>query len=76
MYILFRCENLRAFIFKGSPPPPPLLFLIAHENFLYQTNKLTSSVTNRYLKQCRLIVNWTIRNKIQWNFNQNTKIFI
>ena len=21
-------------------------------------------------------VNWTIGNKIQWNFNQNTKIFV
>ena len=22
------------------------------------------------------IVNWTLRNKLQWNFNQNTKLFI
>ena len=31
-----------------------------------------------YLNQCQCwdIVNWTPRNKLQWNFNQNTKLFI
>ena len=23
-----------------------------------------------------VIVNWTLRSKLQWNFNQNTKLFI
>ena len=27
-------------------------------------------------KPCWVIVNWTLRNKLQWNFNQNTKLFI
>ena len=26
--------------------------------------------------QCWVIVNWTLLNKLQWNFNQNTKLFI
>ena len=26
--------------------------------------------------QCWFIVNWTFRNKLKWNFNQNTKLFI
>ena len=26
--------------------------------------------------QCWVIVNWTLRNKLQWNFVQNTKLFI
>ena len=26
--------------------------------------------------QCWYIVNWTLRNKLQWNFNRNSKIFI
>ena len=30
---------------------------------------------NHYLNQCRLIVNWTTRNKLQWNMNWNTKPF-
>ena len=31
---------------------------------------------SHYLNQCWIIVNWTIRNKFQWNHNQNTTIFI
>ena len=27
-------------------------------------------------KQCWNIVNWTLENKIQWNFNRNSNIFI
>ena len=34
------------------------------------------SAPSHYLNQCWLIVNWTLRNKIQWNLNQNTKLFI
>ena len=25
---------------------------------------------------CCVIVNWTLRNKLQWNFHQNTKVFV
>ena len=28
------------------------------------------------MKQCWNIVNWTLRNKLQWNFNRNSYIFI
>ena len=28
------------------------------------------------LNQCLFIVNWTLRNKLQWNFNQNSYFFI
>ena len=31
---------------------------------------------SHYLNQCWDIVNWTLRNKVQWNFNQNTNIFV
>ena len=34
------------------------------------------SAPSHYLNQCWIIVNWTLRNKRQWNFNQNTKLFI
>ena len=34
------------------------------------------SAPSYYLNQCWLIVNWNLSNNIQWNFNQNTKIFI
>ena len=32
--------------------------------------------TSHYLNLSLNIVNWTIRNKLQWNFNQNSYIFI
>ena len=31
---------------------------------------------NHYLNQWWNIVNWTLRNKLQWNFNRNSNIFI
>ena len=31
---------------------------------------------NHYLNQCWEIVNWTLKNKIHWNLNSNTNIFI
>ena len=31
---------------------------------------------SHYLNQCWNIVNWTLRNKLQWNFNRNSNIFI
>ena len=31
---------------------------------------------SHYLNQWRNIVNWTLRNKLQWNFNWNLNIFI
>ena len=34
------------------------------------------SVPSHYLNQCWNIVNWTVRNKLHWNFNRNSNIFI
>ena len=31
---------------------------------------------SHYLKQCWIIVNWTLRSKLQWNFSRNSNIFI
>ena len=31
---------------------------------------------SHYLNQCLDIVNWTLRIKLQWNFNRNSNIFI
>ena len=33
-------------------------------------------VPSHYLDQCWVIFNWTFKNKLQWNFNQNTRLFI
>ena len=34
------------------------------------------SAPSHYLIQCWNIVNWTVRNKLQWNFHRNSNIFI
>ena len=34
------------------------------------------SALSHYLNQCLVIVNWTLRHKLQWNLNRNTNIFI
>ena len=34
------------------------------------------SAPGHYLNQCWVIINWTLRNKLQWNFDQNAKVFI
>ena len=34
------------------------------------------SAPSHYLNQWRVIVNWTPRNTLHWNFNQNIKLFI
>ena len=33
-------------------------------------------VTSHYLNRCWLFINWTLGNKFQWNFNQNTTVFM
>ena len=37
---------------------------------------MTLSASSHYLNQCWYIVNWTPRNKHQWNVNRNSYIFI
>ena len=34
------------------------------------------TVPSHFLNQCWNIVNWTLGNKLQWNFNRNSSIFI
>ena len=37
---------------------------------------ITWSASSSYLNQCWNIVKWTLRNKLKWNLNQNSNIFI
>ena len=34
------------------------------------------SAQSHYLNQCCVLVNWTLGNKVQWNLNPNSHIFI
>ena len=43
---------------------------------LVQVMACANSAPSHYLNQWWDIINWALRNKLQWNFNQNTKLFI
>ena len=38
--------------------------------------KITITGSDNYLNQCLSIVNWTLGNKLQWNVNRNSNIFV
>ena len=57
------CHVHRCF---NPPPPPP-----ESDN-----GSMHIRHPNHYLNQCWVIVNWTLMNTFQWNFNQNSYIFI
>ena len=80
--IWFVCnvENLRA-------PPPQKKKKTVHEPGQDElthwgrvthicVNDLTSIGSDTNQNQCWIIVNKTLRNKLQWNFNRNSNIFI
>ena len=39
-------------------------------------NGLSPDRRQAIISKCGIIVNWTFRNKLQWNFNRNSSIFI
>ena len=43
---------------------------------LVQIMLVAYSTPCHYLNHCWAIINWTLTDKLQWNFNQNTKLFI
>ena len=45
----------------NPPPPPPPQWLVAY------------SAPSHYLNKFWFVVNWTLRNKLRWNFNQYAK---
>ena len=59
----------------NSPPPSPSAACMCQwtGSVLVQIMACRLLAPSHYLNQCWVIVNWTIRNKLQWNFNQNTK---
>ena len=52
----------------NKPLPEPMLTKIFVDHMV--------SLGPNELKQCQSIINWTIGNKLQWNFNRNQYIFI
>ena len=69
----------RLFILSiDNKPALVQLKLISPKCRIYASvNRLvTYSATRHYLNQRRVIVNCTLKNKLQWNLNRNTKLFI
>ena len=60
---------------NSSPLVPQIYFTELGQYWLRKWH-VAYTVPSHYLNQCWVIVNWTLRNKLQWNFNQNTKLFI
>ena len=44
--------------------------------FMRVNLQIAWTAPSHYMNQCWNIVNWTPRNKLQWNVNQNSNIFI
>ena len=64
------------------PPPPPSAAYMRQWMGSASIKKMACGpfgaewATSHYLNQWWVIVNCTLRNKLQWNFNQNTKFVI
>ena len=60
------------------PPPPPVPHICVSESGQHWFRWWLGaySAPSHYLNQCLNIVNWTLRNKLWWNFNQNSNFFI
>ena len=52
------------------------IYASVHWPSLVQMTVVAWSAPNHYLNQCWIIINWIPRNKIQWNINRNSCIFI
>ena len=46
------------------------------DNYWFWWKLVTWLAASHHLNQCWLIVNWTLKNKFQWNLNKNSSIFV
>ena len=54
------------------PPLVPHMCVSESGQHWFRKWLVAYSAPSHYLNQCRIIVNWTLRNKFQWNCNRNT----
>ena len=59
------------------PPPPPGLHKCVRElgQHCFRQWFVAYSAPSHHLNKCRVVFKLTLRKKLQWNFNQNTKRF-
>ena len=60
----------------GFPTPDGRWLAQTNYDALMTHHTTENSAPSHYLNQCWVIINWTLRNIIQWNFDQNKKLFI
>ena len=58
------------------PPLVPHICISESGQHWFRWWLVAYSAPSHYLNQRWVMDNWTIRNKLQWNFNQNTKFFV
>ena len=57
-------------------PLVPHIYVTESAQLRFRQWLVAYSAPSQYLNQCWFIVNWTLRNKLQWNSNQNSKNLI
>ena len=60
----------------NHPPLVPHICLNESGQHWFRYWLVAYSSPNYYLNHWWVVVNWTLRNKLQWNFNHNTDLFI
>ena len=74
------CPGLNVLTHQPHTPSPtskvPIICASASGKHWFRWYFVAYSAPSHYLNQCWIIVNWTLRNKLQWNVDQNIKLFI
>ena len=72
----FSCEQVWHCAYLNSSPPSAAYMRQWIGSALVKIMACRLLGVSRYLNQCWVVVNWTFRNKLQWYFNQKSKLFI
>ena len=74
--LLKLCASYYSYGDINSSPPSAAYMRRWTGSALAQVMACRLMAPSHYLNQCWHIVNWTLRSKLQWNFNRNSNIFI
>ena len=57
-------------------PLVPHIYVSESGEYWFRKWLVAYSAPGHYLNQCWVILNWTLENKLQWNCNKDTKLFV
>ena len=66
----------RSLVYLTHFPLVPYICVSGSCQHCFRQWLVTYSVPSHYLNQCWVIITWTRRNKLRWNFSQKSKFFI